>query len=405
MKTLSSMLRGANRKMRVLYIDPHPVPDICPEAMQILQTVDALAQVGCEVVLATPASRSGCTAEHVLGRVAHPDVRFQTLRDLRGQRWFPLRSGWLFYRAACHLVDQLEGIDAILVRNLKLAEAVLALPKHPPVIFETHEVFARVFAEDRPQPGWKDRRKLAALRRREAHVYARSDGIAALTQWLLDDLREEYGVNTPGAVVPDGVDLAAAAATVPKAGWSNPPELLYLGSLHPWKGVECLLAALPMISNANLTIAGGPPARIAQLEQQAITLQIAGRVRFLGHVEPQRRFQIIADADVCLLPLTDTSIGSRYTSPLKLFEYMAAGKPIVAADVPALRSVICDGVDGILAPVNDPAQLAHAVTQLLNNPASAKAIGKAAHVSAARYTWTARAEILKALFTQLRCQA
>lgn len=387
--------------MRLLYIDPHPVPDACPEAMQILQTVDGLAQVGCEVILATPQPRSGCRAEQVLGRPAHEGIVFRHLSDLRGHRWLPLRSGRLFYRAACRLVGELHGIDGILVRNLKLAEALLALPKRPPIVFETHEVFARTFAEDRPQPAWKDRRKLAALRRREGGVYERSDGIAALTQWLLDDLRDEYGVTTPGIVVPDGVDLAAAQAVTAKPAWSDPPELLYLGSLHPWKGVGRLVAALPRITDARLVIAGGPPARIVELERQAALLGVAGRVRFLGSVPPERRFQVIADADVCLLPLTDTSIGSRYTSPLKLFEYMAAGKPIVAADVPALRSVITDGVDGVLAPVDDERRLAAAINGVLGDPAGARALGTAARRRAGDFAWTERATAIRSFFAQL----
>ena len=388
--------------MRLLYIDPHPVPDTCPEAMQILQTVDGLAQIGCEVILATPRPRSACRAEQVLGRPAHEGIAFRHLSDLRGRRWLPLRSGRLFYRAACRLVGELEGIDGILVRNLKLAEALLQLPQRPPVVFETHEVFARTFAEDHPQPAWIDRRKLAALRRREGGVYARSEGIAALTQWLLDDLRDEYGVTTPGVVVPDGVDLAAADAVAAKPAWGDPPELLYLGSLHPWKGVGRLVAAMPWITHARLVVAGGPQARIAELEVQAVALGVAGRVRFLGSVPPEHRFQIIADADVCLLPLTDTSIGSRYTSPLKLFEYMAAGKPIVAADVPALRSVITDGVDGVLAPVDDDRRLGAVIDGLLADPGRATLLGKAARQRAADYAWTARALTLRAFFDELR---
>jgi glycosyltransferase involved in cell wall biosynthesis len=353
------------------------------------------------VILATPQPRSGCRAEQVLGSPAHEGIVFRHLSDLRGHRWLPIRSGRLFYRAACRLVGELDGIDGILVRNLKLAEALLELPKRPPLVFETHEVFARTFAEDRPQPAWKDRRKLAALRRREGGVYARSDGIAALTQWLLDDLREEYGVATPGVVVPDGVDLAAAQAVAAKPAWSDPPELLYLGSLHPWKGVGRLIEAMPGIADACLVVAGGPPARIAELERQAAALGVAGRVRFLGSVPPERRFQAIADADVCLLPLTDTSIGSRYTSPLKLFEYMAAGKPIVAADVPALRSVITDGVDGVLAPVNDEHGLAAAINGLLADPAGALALGAAARRRAGNFAWTARAHTLQKFFEHL----
>lgn len=385
--------------MRILYIDPHPVPDTCPESMQILQTVDALAQIGVEVILATP--RSGCACEQILSRPAHPGVRFQAIDDLRDRWWFPSRSGRQFYRAACLLVREMKGIDGILVRNLKLAEALLALPSRPPMVFETHEVFARTFAEDRPNMGWKERRKFAALRRREGAVYAGCEGIAALTEWLVEDIRWEYGIATPAAVVPDGVDLGAAEAARPKAGWSEPAEMLYLGSLHPWKGVEGLIEALPLISGGQLVVGGGPEARIAQLEQLADRLQVRERVRFLGHVPPAKRFQAIADADICLLPLTDTSIGSRYTSPLKLFEYMALGKPVVAADVPALRTVIESGCNGILTPVEDPARLAAAVNGLIQDRTLAGRLGEAARDSARDYAWTARAAKLRGLFDAL----
>jgi glycosyltransferase involved in cell wall biosynthesis len=392
---------GVRPPLRIVYVDPHPVPDTCPEAMQILQTVDALAQIGCEVILATPAPAAGRRCEDVLGRAVHPRVTFHVLRDLRGKRWLPVRSGRFFYREACRFVAGLAAVDGLLVRNLKLAAALLAVPKRPPLVFETHEVFARTFSEDRPAIGWRDRRKLAALRRREGGVYAGSDGIAALTPWLLDDLREEYGVATPGVVVPDGVDLDAVAGVSAKPHWSNPPALLYLGSLHPWKGVDRLIAALPQVVDAHLVIAGGPPARIAELERSAVNFGVADRVSFCGSVPPEARFRVIADADICLLPLTDTSIASRYTSPLKLFEYMAVGKPIVAADVPALRGVLTDGRDGVLAPVDDTRQLAAAISRLLADPATAKAIGSAARARARDFSWTARARTLRDFFIEI----
>lgn len=384
--------------MRLVYIDPHPVPDTCPEAMQILQTVDALAQLGVEVILAVPPSRSGCTCEQILARPLHPGVRFHMLDDCRDRWWYPSRSGRLFYAAARCFVAGLENVDGLLIRNLKLAESLLEVSGRPPIVFETHEVFARTFAEDHPQPGWKDQRKLAALRRREQRVYAGADGIAALTEWLIEDLRSEYGVTTPAAVVPDGVDLVAASVAPPKPAWSTPPELLYLGSLHPWKGVERLLAALPMIDCAHLVIGGGPQQRIAELEELTLELQVRDRVRFLGHIPPAQRFQAIADADICLLPLTNTSIGSRYTSPLKLFEYMGMGKPVVAADVPALRSVIASGENGLLVSVEDPVSMAAGVNALLRDPVLARSLGSAAQQSAEDYAWISRAEKLRKLF-------
>lgn len=386
--------------MHLLYIDPHPVPDVCPEAMQILQTVDALAEVGCRVTLATPAPAAGRRCEEVLGRPLHANVECVHLKDLRAHRWLPIRSGKFFYRAAARFVAATPA-DGVLVRNLKLAEALFALPQRPPLVFETHEVFARTYAEDHPAPGWRERRKLAALRRREGGVYVHSDGIAALTPWLLDDLRAEYGVATPGVVVPDGVDLSLAATVTHKPAWSEPPVLLYLGSLHPWKGLDRLLAALPQVAGAELHIAGGPEARIAELRAQATALGIADRLHFLGSVPPGQRFQTIADADICLLPLSDTSIGSRYTSPLKLFEYMAVGKPIVAADVPALQLVLRDGEDGLLAAVDDPAALARQINRLLADRGLAARLGAAAQARAGTYSWPARAMLLRDLFARL----
>ena len=388
--------------MHLLYIDPHPVPDVCPEAMQILQTVDALAQVGCRVTLATPAAAAGQQCEAVLGRPLHEGVEIVRLRDLRAQRWLPIRSGKFFYREAVSLVKKMKGIDGILVRNLKLAEALIPLPSRPPLVFETHEVFARTFAEDHPSPSWKERRKLSALRKREGGVYAGSQGLAALTPWLLEDIREEYAVTTPGVVVPDGVDPGQAEGIVGKQGWHSPPVLLYLGSLHPWKGLDCLLSALAMVDACELHIAGGPEARIAELKAQAAALGIAQRVRFLGSVPPQQRFQTIADADICLLPLSATAIGSRYTSPLKLFEYMAVGKPIIAADVPALRLVIRNEEDGLLARVGEPAAFAAQIQRLISDPALAVRMGQAARARVEDFTWTARAAVLRDFFAGLK---
>jgi len=389
--------------MHIVYVDPHAVPDTCPEAMQILQTVDGLAQIGITVTLVTPPVRTRVMAQDILGRPLHPGVKLHALDDLRDRWWYPARSSKHFYRQAKRFVRSLDGVDGLLVRNLKLAEALLSLKVRPPMVFETHEIFARTFAEERPDPSWRERRKLAILSRRERGIYAGSEGVAALTPWLVNDLREVYGVDTPMLVVPDGVDLAAAAsAAVVLPAADGPARLLYLGSLHPWKGVNCLIEAMPAIENACLVVAGGPDVRIGELRARAAMLGVAGRVEFLGEVPPARRFEVIAGADICMLPLTNTAIGSRYTSPLKLFEYMAMGKPVVAADVPALRSVIVSGENGVLTPVDNPGQLAVAVNRLLQSPGQMKLLGEAARKSAQDYGWEARGRLLAGFFSELK---
>lgn len=387
--------------LRLLYLDPHPVPDICPESMQILQTVDALAARGATVTLITPEPLTSCRPEDILGRPLHRNVSLRHVDDWRQRWWYPSRSGRRFYHLATELIRQSVDIDGLLVRNLKLAEALLRVAPRAPLVFETHEVFARTYVEEHPRPTWKEQKKLVALKHREWSVYRCADGIAALTEWLVEDLRAAYGIDTPIAVVPDGVDLNAGAGLTRKPAWSNPPELLYLGSLHPWKGVEHLIAALPKIHSARLVIAGGPPNRVDELRKVATQHGVQGRVVFLGAVVPAERFNVINAADLCVLPLSDTSIGSRYTSPLKLFEYMAIGKPVVAADVPALRSIITPHEDGILVPVKDIEKFAEAVNTLLADRVAAQRIGDAARLRALDFSWESRADRLIELFLRV----
>jgi glycosyltransferase involved in cell wall biosynthesis len=378
--------------MHIYYVHPQPVPGERPEAMQILQTVDALAALGCEVTLVTPATPS-LDAAAILGRPLHARVRLSPLAVSRAW-WRTKRSSQPFYRAACTHMRMVRDCDAILVRNLKLAQKLLRLPQRPRLVFETHEVFARTFAETHSRYNLRARLKLAKLRALEGEVYRRADALAALTEWLIADLREDYGVTTQALVVPDGVDIQLAEAATLLQRPDGPTRLLYLGSLHPWKGVSTLIAALARIPDAHLRIAGGLPDRIAELRARAEFHGVFSRVEFLGHVTPADRFKVIAQGDICLLPLSETSIGSRYTSPLKLFEYMALGKPIVSADVPAIRSVLTSGDSALLVPPGDVDALASAVRQLMEQPALAARLGRQARLLAQRYSWQARATTL-----------
>ena len=141
-----------------------------------------------------------------------------------------------------------------------------------------------------------------------------------------------------------------------------------------------------------LWIAGGETVRIEHLKALAATLGCGDRVRFLGKVPPPDRFCLIGQCDICALPLSTTSIGSRYTSPLKLFEYMGMGKPIIASDLPSLREVIRHAENGWLVEAENPAALAAGIAELLADPARAAAMGAQAAADAADYSWFNRAK-------------
>jgi glycosyltransferase involved in cell wall biosynthesis len=290
------------------------------------------------------------------------------------------------------------------VRNLKLAEVLLREPGLPPLFFETHELFAQSFRQASGPLSAAKARKVQAIAERERFVYRRARGIASLTQALADDIAAAYAPVAPVAVVPDGVDLDLAAIALAQPRAPNPlPALLYLGSLHRWKGVEVAIEAMPRLPRCELRIFGGTDERIAELRALAARLRLGDRVLLLGRIEPRRRFAAIAEADVCLLPLRQDAIAARYTSPLKLFEYMAMAKPVVASDLPSLREVLVDGETALLVPPEDPVALAAAVTAVLDDAALAAGLGERAQALAnARYGWTQRsADLLAFLADEL----
>jgi glycosyltransferase involved in cell wall biosynthesis len=384
--------------MRIVYAHPYPVPSRKPEAMQALQTADALARAGAAVELVTPDPGSVSAAD-VLGREPDPGLQFRRLADLRHRHLGPLRSGRLFaWNVLRHL--RRNRPDALYLRNLKLAAYLLPRLPGQPLLFETHELFAQSFAESPKARAAFAALRLRRLERLERAVYRGCGALFALTRTLLEDIDRRYAPLAPVYVLPDGVDLLAAAAAVPTPRPSS-PVLLYLGSLHRWKGVEVALRAMPELSGAQLWIAGGEGERIAELAKLAAELGCAERVRFLGFVEPARRFELIAQADVCLLPLTRSSIGSRYTSPLKLFEYLAMGKVVIASDLPALREVLRPDRDALLVAPEDAGALAQASARVLSDPGLRARLEANARELAQRYSWDQRAQTILSAFSRL----
>ena len=149
-------------------------------------------------------------------------------------------------------------------------------------------------------------------------------------------------------------------------------------------------------------IVGGHPKEpdLARIRSVADRLGIAERVTFTGLVEPSRVPELLRQADVLVLPNPASAIATRYTSPLKLFEYMAAGRPIVSSDLPSIREILSDHVNAVLVPPGDVAALTHGIEQLLGDPTLANRLAHAALQDVPKYSWQRRAERLEALLAE-----
>jgi glycosyltransferase involved in cell wall biosynthesis len=200
--------------------------------------------------------------------------------------------------------------------------------------------------------------------------------------------RAEYIV-----VIPDGTNASGEEP----GGARRREGVYYVGQLYPWKGVDTLIRAAAAYPEAEYVIIGGteePQADepdINRLRQLALELEIASRVRFTGWVPYRDVSSLLRDAAVTVIPLPDTPFGRYFTSPLKLFDYMAAGAAIVSSDLPSLRDVLKNECNALLVPPGDPSALARAIQRLLSDESLAARLGKQARLDVQRYSWDARA--------------
>ncbi len=301
--------------------------------------------------------------------------------------------------------------DILMTRDLGVAALLCAIPRamRPPVVYESHgyapdvaAALPELVATARP-PG---AHKLARLARREAQVWQRAEGYVTITAGLAKELSSRHGTRDRVAVIPDGVRVTKGDTQLfpsDPAKKLSVPTVAYAGHLYAWKGVDVLLESLARVPDAQGLIVGGHAAEpdLDRVKALARRLGIESRVTFTGLVEPARVPELLQRARVLVLPNPASAVSTRYTSPLKLFEYLAAGRAIVASDLPSIREVVHDGVDALLVAPGDPDALARGIQRVLDDPALADRLSRAAAELAPHYSWARRAERLEALFSQV----
>lgn len=294
--------------------------------------------------------------------------------------------------------------DVILTRDLGVASFLLKLPRtmRAPIVYESHG-YAPAVAEALPQlvPSAKapSAAKLRRLAARERQVWREADGYVAITRGIVENMESMDGPRPRVAVIPDGMRTPEA----PPAALPADPVVGYAGHLYAWKGIDILLQALAQVPRAKGLIVGGhdKEADLERTRALARELGIADRVTFTGLVEPARVPEHLARVRVLVLPNPASAISTHFTSPLKLFEYMAAGRAIVASDLPAIREVLRDGENGLLVTPGDAAAFASAIERLLDDTVLAENIARTARTDASDYTWARRAERLESLFSEV----
>ena len=174
-------------------------------------------------------------------------------------------------------------------------------------------------------------------------------------------------------------------------GLSDQIVLGFTGFMRHWHGLDQVISWLgrpDSLQRLHLVLVGDGPA-LSALKAQTAALGLASRVTFTGLVDRDAIARVLAAFDIALQPKAVA-----YASPLKLFEYMALGKAIVAPDQPNIREVLVHDVSALLFDPARPDQLTDAIAQLAADTALRQRLGKAAHEAIAlrSLTWSDNAK-------------
>ncbi|WP_154402136.1 glycosyltransferase [Ornithinimicrobium cavernae] len=311
-------------------------------------------------------------------------------------------------------------------RGYDLVRAALVVGRATgvPVVYEVRGFFEALWTSDLERA---ERGEMYQLRRAvEAHCMASADAVVTLSQSMRQDILERRlpapgGSEGEGAlavdpervfVVPNGVD---AQAIVPRERREDLVERLglqgafvfgYVSNLdHPREGQELLVEAVGILRSQGVAARAlivGDGARADYLRQLAEDRGVADDVVFTGQVPHDQVGDYYALLDVFVVPRIDER-AARLVTPLKPYEAMAMGLPVVVSDLPALREIIGDGERGESFPASDAAGLARTLARLAGDPEQRRRLAERGRAWVVRErTWAAAAATYEQVYATVR---
>jgi glycosyltransferase involved in cell wall biosynthesis len=376
--------------VKIALIAPTEIPARRANTIQVMKMAQALAAEGHDVRMAIPRAAGASSAGLSPAELAqHYGLRLDFPRH-----WLPAAPALRRYDYSLRALSWAKSWDAGLIYTRLPQAAALSSLRGLPTLFELHDL---------PAPGSNTRLLNLALRGRGLRR------VVAITRALAADLQRSFPRLDDARLVvaPDGVDLERYANLPQPAearrrlaaefGLHLPDTFTagYTGHLYPGRGAELLPELARRLPQVHFLVVGGEPGDVERLRLQA---QQAGltNLTLTGFVPNAVLPLYQAACDALLMPYGQRVAASsggdiaRYLSPMKLFEYLACGRPILSSSLQVLTETLTPA-NACLLPGLDAEAWAAVLERLMSDEDERRRLSAAALLDARRYTWEARA--------------
>jgi len=357
--------------MRIVCVSLSKIPSDTANSIQVMKVCQAFAQLEHEVILLAPGPQPvGLTPPTLLSHYG-----LQTLFKIE---WLPVRNRRFFPWTAA---ARTRHLGADLLYAWPIQSAVLALLAGLPSMLELHD-----YPRGRFGPLW-------------LKLFLTIPGRKRLLP-ITDALRRALNLPMDRTVIaPDGVDLERyasildASAARSELNLPGVPTVMCTGHLYPGRGANLFLTLADKFPAANFIWVGGHPDDVETWRQRAAHMT---NVTFTGFIPNERIPLYQSSADVLFMPYQRTIATSsggntaNICSPMKMFEYMATGRAILASDLPVFHEVL-DENTAVFCPPDDVGAWENALGRLLADENRRNSLGQRARSLVKAYSWLERA--------------
>ncbi|MBK9924803.1 MAG: glycosyltransferase [Anaerolineales bacterium] len=369
--------------MKIVAIAGSQIPSDTANSLQVMKACNALVQLGHDLTLIVPEfddRSSTIDLQKHYGLQTNIHIEYLSASNRRLFTW--------------QSVQRARALKPDLLYVWMIQSAVFGLLFKLPTVFEIH-----IQPTGTLGPAWH--RAFAKLRGRKC--------LASITQALVDVLERKHNIRFQRdevVITPNGVDLERFASLPDpvtarqQLNFPNAPTVMCTGHLYAGRGADLFLALAKELQQAHFIWVGGKPEDVETWKARAQS----DNVTFTGFIPNQDLPLYQSAADVLLMPYSRSIRGSSGTadsgsvaSPMKMFEYMAAGRAIVTADLLVIREVLNEK-SAVFCEPDDLSNWKLVIGELLTDEPRRVTLGKQAMDDVQGYTWLARAEKIMRVF-------